>query len=105
MKSIINALKKEGKRDPPELHWSRTGNWRVLQVAPRSAWTFFRFFFKFTYLLLILISQFSRRCARMSSRRGGVCARASVRSYTRMRLFTFLIATTITININIIIHI
>lgn len=63
MKSIINALKKEGKRAPPELHRSRTGNWRLLQVdsaAPRSAWTFSFFLlqsfivnFKYTVCLVV----------------------------------------------------
>lgn len=52
MKSIINALKKEGKRAPPELRRSRTGNWRQLQLdgaAPWSASLLFLFFFTYKF--------------------------------------------------------
>lgn len=58
MKSIINALKKEGKRAPPELRRSRTGNWRQLQVdgaAPWSASPFvFVFFLNFFYFISLI---------------------------------------------------
>lgn len=52
MKSIINALKKEGKRAPPELRRSRTGNWRQLQVDGAAPWSASPFVFVF-FLLLI----------------------------------------------------
>lgn len=54
MKSIINALKKEGKGAPPELRRSRTGNWRQLQVDVAAPWSASPFVFVFFFIIIFI---------------------------------------------------